>query len=419
MQRRMKTIAAMSACWMLLAGCGQAESKPDQPDQPAVTVRQNDAADLDPRIADASNAFGLRLFAALSEAEDGRNLWLSPLSVSSALAVAFNGAAGSTAEAMAGTLGLSALQREDVGSSYRMLLHLLNDPADANIKLSVANSLWLRKGYKFTDDYIDESVQNFGAEVQSVDFDKKKAALQTMNGWVKEHTNGKIPMIVDDIDSNARLFILNAVAFQGPWMEPFRKTDDAKFRVSPEKSVTVPMIAAGGRFEYADEPDYEALRIPIGRNGDDTFVILQPKPDASLQALRKQVAAEPELLARRYDTRSGLVELPKFRIDYAAELSDALKSLGMGEAFDSSRASFARIMPEPPNLFIGEVKHKTYLSVDENGIEAAAATEIGMEAGAAQPSDPFRMTVNRPFIAAIIDNETNALLFVGTIFDPE
>lgn len=320
---------------------------------------------------------------------------------------------------MAATLGLSAFRRDEVGSGYRVLLDLLNHPADEKIKLSAANSLWLRKGYNFIDSYAKDSSRDYGAEVQTIDFGKQSSALKKMNGWVQEHTNGKIPKIIDELGPDARLIILNAVAFQGAWEAPFSRTDDAKFHVSPEQSVTVPMMVRGGIFEYADEPDYEAIRIPIGNKGQYAFVVLLPKPNASLQALREQVAAEPELLTRRLEERSGRITLPKFRIDYSAELSEALKSLGMGEAFDSSRASFAGILPEPPNLFISGVKHKTYLSVDEDGIEAAAATMVGMDAGAAPPADPFDMTVDRPFIAAIEDGETNTLLFVGTIFNPK
>lgn len=427
MIRRKMGILVTACCLALpaiLTGCGQREAEPAAGES-AVEARQYDASDLDSRIAEASNAFGLRLYAELAEQAKSsqepkdRNLWLSPLSISSALAMAYEGAEGGTADAMAGAMGLSLLKRKEVGPGYRVLLDLLNHPADEGIKLAVADSAWLREGFAYRDSFAGRIRDNYGAEVRTLDFSRKKEALSEMNGWVKEHTNGRIPKIVEDIDRNAALFLLNAVTFQGAWDEPFRKIDDAEFRLSPEDSRTVPMMTRGGHFEYADEAEYEAVRIPIGQEGGYSFLVLLPKPNVELSSLPGKLAANPKLLAEPFESRIGQVTLPMFRIDYSADLSDALKSLGMAEAFDSKLASFSGIAPEPPNLYIGQVLHKSYLQVDENGLEAAAATSVGMLAGAAEPpADPFRMVVDRPFIAAIADAETHALLFVGTVADP-
>jgi len=409
-------MAALLATTAAITGCANKEKE----NPPETAERRYQAADLDPRTVAASNAFGLKLFKRLREAEPGANVWISPLSVSSALAVAYSGASGKTAEAMAGTLGLGGMTADESGDGYRKLLDLLNRPVDPGIGMATANSLWLRKGAPFRDDYLEEAEADYGAELRTLDFAKKADALKAMNGWVKERTNGKIKHMIDAIDGAAMMYILNAVSYRAAWTMPFNanNTEEAKFHVSETEAVPAKMMAQGGTYEYAETDDYQAIRLPLGKNASASFVVLLPKPGAKLGDLTDRLADDPALLTADWPRRLGQIELPRFRVEDSSELNDPLKALGMGEAFDPKRASFAGIAPEPPNLYIGRVLHKTFLDVNEDGVEAAAATAIEMEAGAAPAEDPFRMTVDRPFLAAIADAETGAVLFVGAITNP-
>lgn len=413
-------MAALLATTAAITGCANKEKEKEKENPPETAERRYQAADLDPRTVAASNAFGLKLFERLREAEPGANVWVSPLSVSSALAVAYSGASGKTAEAMAGTLGLDGLSAKEAGDGYRKLLDLLNRPVDPGIGMATANSLWLKEGVPFRDAYLQDAEADYGAELRTLDFAKKADALKAMNGWVKERTNGRIQKILEDIDPAAVLYILNAVSYRAAWTKPFNanNTEEAKFHVSETEAIPAMMMAQGGTYEYAETDDYQAIRLPLGKNASAAFVVLLPKPGVTLGSLTDKLADDPALLTADWPRRLGQIELPRFRVEDSSELNDSLKALGMGEAFDPKRASFAGIAPEPPNLYIGRVLHKTFLDVNEDGVEAAAATSVEMLAGAAPAEDPFRMTVDRPFVAAIVDAETGAVLFVGAVANP-
>jgi serine protease inhibitor len=398
---------------LLCTACASSTEKPEK------SVRQFSITNLDPRIVKASNSVGLKIYREITKSQPDQNVFMSPLSVSSALAIVYNGAAGATESAMATALGLNEMTKEEVGQGYRTMLDILNHPVDPDLHLSVANSIWMRKGKSFHDDFVQRSQVDYAAEVSVLDFNSP-SAIRTMNRWVKDRTNGKIPSIVDRIDPQSVLYVLNAVYFEGTWTEPFLpdSTTVSDFHISATNTAEVKMMSRGGHYEYAEEAGYQAIRLPFGKNATSSMVILLPDEDKGLIALQEKIAADPTLLTSTFNIRQGRLDLPRVKFDYKVTLNEMLKKIGMSEAFNPKLADFSTMAPTPPNLFINNVEHKTFLEINEQGTTAAAATKVEMLAGSAQPDNPFHMTVNRPFLLAIVDQETGSILFVGTVVNP-
>jgi serpin B len=278
----------------------------------------------------------------------------------------------------------------------------------------------MREGVPFHESFVQQSLTDYSAEANQLDFDSSNAAKK-INSWVERHTDGHIKEMVKDISPNSVLYLLNAVYFEGAWTEPFRSesTNRAEFYLSDEEAVTVEMMSKGGHYEYAQKDGYEAVRLPLGKGESASLVIFLPDSNrGALHTLQEKLAADPSLVTEPFDIRSGIVDLPKVKIEYSVDLNEDLKGLGMGKAFDPIRADFSRMAPEPPNLFISKVEHKTTLDINEEGASAAAATKVEMMEGAAQPENPFHITINRPFILSIVDRDTGTILFVGTIVNP-
>lgn len=409
----MKNGLLILAATLLITGCGKEEA------EKVAYKRQFSLEDLDKRVVKASNAFGLGLYTDISKNNPDANVFLSPLSVTTALALAYNGASGNTAEAMGSTLGLNGMKLDEVNRGYRVMLELLHRSEDGGTELTIANSLWMREGEPFRDSFVRRSVEDYSAEASEIDFDNPDAA-KVMNGWVKKHTNGKIIDMVESIAAESMLYVLNAVYFQGAWLEPFQPeaTTQSPFFVSENNTVTVDMMSQGGRYEYVQNSEYEAIRLPFGKDASASMTIFVPVGNNDIGKLQEKFAVNPELVTEKFDFRQGRLELPKVKFEYGATLNDSLRALGMGEALDPLKADFSKMAPEPPNIFISKVEHKTYLEINEQGTFAAAATKVEMMAGGAQPEDPFRMTVNRPFLLSIADRGIGCILFIGTVMNP-
>lgn len=398
---------------LVSSACGKAAVNEQQ------NVRQYSMADLDKRVVAASNTFGLQLFREISRVNPNKNVFISPLSISSALSMTYNGSSGETAAEMGKVLGINTMTNGEAGRGYRVALDLLTHPTDEEIGLTVANSIWMRKGERFHEAFIKQSKKDYNAEVSELIFSSPNAA-RTMNRWVKDKTKGKIPEIVDNIKPQSVLYLLNAVYFEGKWKEPFltESTTSGIFYPSASETVDVKMMGRGGQYEYEQIDGYQAIRMPFGKKDSASMVIMLPDEAGGLEALQEKLAKDPARLTRAFDIRSGRLELPRVHIEYQESLNESLRMLGMNNAFDPIAANFSNMAPIPPNLFINSVTHKTFLEITEQGTVAAAATKVEMLAGSAPPEEPFHMTMNRPFVLAIVDHETGSILFIGTIINP-
>lgn len=398
------------------------------------------------KVTPGNNQFAFNLLRETLKVDAGKNVFISPASVSIALAMTMNGARGETLRAMAQALGLPtephALQ--SINAAYARLLKRLVEgepkplkqphccggeaqcPGPASeetaVKLLIANSLWARLGVKFKDEFLASNKQHFGAEVTSLDF-ADPAAPKIINSWCNKNTNGKIPEILDKVGDDAILYLINAIWFYGPWTYKFdpKQTKDEDFTLSDSSTKKHPLMQQEGEYRYFRGQKFQAVSLPYGEDQRFSMYILLPDKDSNLSELESNLTADNwSNWQAQFGSTPGEVRIPRFKLEYSVSLNDILKSLGMSAAFDSSRADFSGLIAPPDRAYISNVKHKTFVEVTEKGTEAAAVTsvEVGLES-CRMPQEPFAITVDRPFACVIQDNNTGTVLFLGSIVDPK
>lgn len=372
-------------------------------------------------LSQAVNDFGLRLLHVLTTG-NGASVIVSPLSVSLALAMTYNGAAAGTKAAIGQTLAVSSFSDEDLNRANHGLLDTL-EKADPAVKMEIANALWAQSGFRINPQFLKQSEEFYDAAVENLDFrnDPGKAA-DTINAWVDRKTHRKIPTIVQRSDRSTGLILTDAVYFKGRWTTPFDKkaTKPGKFHLQGGGSVEVPMMAQSEQYPYFETDAFQAIRLPYGNERFAMYIFL-PRMATGLPGLMRSLDKSHwnewtgQLLERQ-----GKIVMPRLELTYASSLNDALKAIGMAMAFDPAQADFSRINTPPPRLFIGDVEHKTYVKLDEEGTEAAAATSVGMlTMSIAMPQKrPFEMVVDHPFFCAIAELQSGVLLFAGAVTSP-
>ena len=371
--------------------------------------------DLDVQSADMTD-FAVRLFQ--SSEKEGENTLISPLSVICALAMVLNGAEGETKAQMEAMLGMSAEELNLYLYSYVNSL-----PHGEKYKLSLANSIWFADGNRIdvNGDFLQTNADYYGADIYEAPFDE--STLKDINNWVKKETDGMIPEILDEIPADALMYLINALAFEAQWREAydesqikdgiFTKEDgtkqDAEFMYGMESGYFDDGNATGF-IKYYDDEKY-------------AFVAMLPNEGVSVSEYVDSLDGE-ELCAMLSSPQSVdvMTSMPKFEIEYGTELSDALKAMGITDAFSTSECDLSGIgRPAAGDLFIGKVIHKTYISVSEKGTRAGAVTSIeATNGGVSAPiSKPKTVYLDRPFVYMLVDCETNVPLFMGTVTDIE
>lgn len=367
-------------------------------------------------LVESGNKFGFKLFKEIARVETDSNIFISPLSISMALSMTYNGANGSTKQAMASTLELADLSITEMNESYQSLIDLLMN-LDPLVIFQIANSIWYRQEYDVEQDFIDLNRTYFKAEVSALNFNEPNA-VDVINGWVDKNTKSKIKEIVQPpIDPQTVMFLINAIYFKGTWTYEFDKkeTQDDRFNLPDGSKVPCRMMVQEKRFRYFENDDFQAIDLPYG---DEKFsmTIFLPKPQFDMGTLIDRLNQENlNSWIGKLSKRSGTLYLPKFKIEYGLSLKKALSALGMGIAF-TDKADFTKINRDG-GLFISEVKHKTFIEVDEEGTEAAAVTSVGMMITSVGPAD-FVMRIDRPFILMIRENHSQTILFMGKIMEP-
>ncbi|MBI1926767.1 serpin family protein [Candidatus Poribacteria bacterium] len=304
----------------------------------------------------------------------------------------------------------------EVNPAYAQLRNRLQT-ADPKAERVIANSLWARQGMEFKPDFLDRNRQFFGAEIASLNFSDPKATA-TINGWVEANTKGKIQKIVQQIDPMTVMFLINAVYFKGTWKIEFdkSKTRERGFHLPNGKEKPVPMMSQSGNYLYYRGEGFQTVSLPYGE-GQMSMYLFLPDLDSALDAFLSRLNAENfERWVSQLGKMKGEVLLPRFKLEYEASLNDALKALGMEVAFAPDRANFSGMRPIPPNLFIQQVKHKTFVDVNEAGTEAAAVTSV--QIGITSVQEKFSFVVDRPFFFAIRENQTGTVLFMGMVTEP-
>ena len=368
------------------------------------------------RIETCAVGFDFALFRKVNEVGGRENICLSPLSTRVALAMAYNGASDEVAQAMAEVLDFEGMSLDEVNTMMRDLLASLRD-ADEAVQLEIANSVWSDNTVAFNPDSRQRWVDNYNAEVGSVDFEGGEAA-GTINNWVDEKTQGKIPEIAGASDlEQITVMLINALYLKGIWTHQFDPgmTSDSDFHLSDGGKKKVPMMHQMDNYDYYENEEFQAVSLPYGNERLSMYIFL-PREGESLDGFIGDLNRENwERWMAAFDGREGAISLPRFEMDYEKDLNAALYSLGMGSAFLPGDA-FPRMASIHPQ-WIDSVIQKTYIDVNEEGTEASAVTMIGITAGI-DAEQPFLMEVDRPFFFAIRDNQTGTLLFMGSVIEP-
>ncbi|HEY9861337.1 MAG TPA: serpin family protein [Candidatus Obscuribacterales bacterium] len=424
--QRVSTISASTLLLFSLLGSWQfatTEAAMARPYSPA-PVRPNpqtamsQADTLNSKLVTANTRFGLKLFAQALKADAGKNVFISPSSVAIALAMTYNGAKGDTQQAMAKALELQGLSLADVNQSNAALIAGLQK-ADPAVEVAIANSLWTRRGTGFQREFLQRNQQFYKAQITEIDFTQPQAVSQ-INRWVKEKTRGKINQIVDRVQPNLALLLLNAVYFKGKWSQAFdaKATVARPFTLANGTRKQHPMMIQTGKYDYYETDKFQAVSLPYGE-GRFSLYLFVPKSQSNLSSFyRDLTAANWDQWMNEFQNRPGSIQVPKFKLEYDLNLNNALKALGMGIAFDGGRADFSGM--SQGDLAIDQVRHKTFVEVNEVGTEAAAATSVSIVVTSTQvPQPPFKLVADRPFFYAIRDNETGSLVFMGSMMNPQ
>ena len=366
------------------------------------------------QVVQANNAFALDLYARLKEAEG--NLFFSPHSVSTALAMVYAGARGQTAEEMADVLHLE-LPQDRLHPAFAELERRSAADSSSGCRLSTANALWARRGLSLSSAFVELTRANYGAGVQEVDFGTApERARQTINQWVQQRTEGKIRDLLQpgDVDSLTALVLTNAIYFKADWRWKFdaRQTADAPFTVAPGRTVQTPMMHQKGKFRVGHGQGVRLLELPYA--GDDlSMIVLLPTELDGLADLEHALTVDnlDRWLATLHEGEVA-VFLPRFDLTARFDLSQVLPSMGMPAAFGGA-ADFSGITGRK-ELFISKVVHQAFVDVDEEGTEAAAATGVVMK----RTSMPPTFRADHPFVFLIRHNLTRSIMFAGRVANP-
>jgi len=406
---------------LIFSGCGNgpeiARSAKQRVASPDVAV--SDLADL----VNGNSTFAFDLYQVLREGND--NLFYSPHSISLALAMTYAGARGETEQQMADTLHFT-LPQDCLHPAFNGLdLELARRGEGAEgkdeegFRLHIVNALWGQEDYEFLSEFLDILAENYGAGLRTLDFvNEPEESRVTINDWVSDQTEGRIEDLIPQgvIDELTRLILTNAIYFNAAWAEPFEEdqTADGTFYLLDGGQVTVPMMRQTESFGYAEGEGYQAVELPYD-GWELSMVILLPQA-GEFEAFEGSLDAElVDGIVKDLAHRRIALTMPKFEFESDFSLKDSLAAMGMPDAFTGA-ADFSG-MTGDRDLFIAEVIHKAFVSVDEAGTEAAAATAVVMEK-LAMPEEPVEVTVDRPFIFLIRDIKTGAILFVGRVVDP-
>jgi serpin B len=371
-------------------------------------------------VAEDNNRFALDLYARLRTGQSD-NLFYSPASLSTALAMTYAGARGQTAEQMAQVLHFR-LPREKLDAAFGHLHRSWEVKGnERGIRLSVANRLWGQQDFGYLPGFLAVTREHYGAELAQEDFVRQtEQARQRINAWVEEQTQGKIRDLIPPgiLDSSTRLVLTNAIYFKGEWTERFRKetTHAAPFHISARQQTEVPLMHRNDDFRYWAGDGLKALELPYGK-GDLAMLVLLPDEIEGLSALEEKPTSDN--LSRWQSglrKQEVLVYLPRFKLTSQFQLAEVLKAMGITRAFTPGEADLSGMSSEE-QLFLSAVIHKAFVDVNEEGTEAAAATGIAVKATAAI-AEPPQFRADHPFVFLIWDNRTGSILFLGRLVNP-
>jgi len=367
------------------------------------------------QLVDADNAFGIDIFKLLAETED-ENFTISPLSISLALAMTYNGAEGETKAAMEEALRVKGFTTDEINKSYQSLVDALL-AADEKVTLEIAQSIWYRKGFNVLPDFKTVNQTYYDAEVNELDFSRADAK-DVINGWIEDKTHDKIKDMIDGVEPDHVMFLVNAIYFNGEWRSKFetKNTQQRDFTKEDASISKVDMMQKTDSINFFSNETFSAIEMPYGR-GNFNMVVLLPNEDKKCSDIIESLSAEKwaTWIASFQMREEVSIWMPKFKDEYEVKLNDVLKAMGMEVAFTQS-ADFSGINGDG-GIYIDYVQHNTFIDVNEKGTEAAAATVVAIKEFSMPMKPEFHVT--RPFLFAITEKETGAILFIGKMAAPK
>ena len=410
--KRLIALMLVLAFSLGLTACSQGSSEDLMKDVPAKEV--DVLPDMDAGAAAAAD-FGVRLFQ--TSMEEGKNTLISPLSVLYALAMTANGADGETLAQMEQVLGMDV---ENLNSYMLAYLDLLPEAKD--YKMSLANSIWFKDDPNFLveQSFLQTNADYYGAGAYKAAFDE--GTRNDINNWVKEHTDGMIPEILDEIPDEAIMYLVNALAFDAKWTDEYEEHQirEGRFTMEDGTRQDVDMMHSE-EYTYLED-DMATGFIKYYKDRKYAFVAMLPNEGVPVSQYVDSLTGEHlrELLNNPQDV-TVFASIPKFETEYGIEMSEVLQKMGMTDAFDWRVADFSRLGTydvDGMNIFINRVLHKTFISVSEQGTRAGAATVVEMAPGSAAPEIEYKEVIlDRPFVYMLIDCETNLPFFIGTMMN--
>lgn len=376
----------------------------------------------DSALPAANRRFSFALFQDLIQATPRENIFVSPLSVSIALSMLYNGASGETQQEMAQALAYQNLSVTDLNQGQLTLRKRLQNSGEG-VEVLLANALWGKEGLSFQADFLAQKQRFYDARLEALPFGSPSAVTR-INQWASDNTKGLIPKVVEEIDPQTILLLMNAIYFKGAWSTPFQaeQTKLQPFYKADETQLEQAMMTRYGKWRYAEVEGTQMVSLPYGKAERTEMLVFLP---AKAQDLEQWVATQ--FNAEHWDqwqnalrSRDGRVTLPKFKIKNTLALNDTLKRLGMVKAFSEAEANLDRLVQSTAlKPFVSAVKQDAFVEVNEKGTEAAAVTTVTVGATSViLPQEPFEMLMNRPFVYAIYDKETESILFMGTFHSP-
>ena len=376
-------------------------------------------------LTEGNTEFALDLYRQLKD-DDG-NIFFSPFSVSMALAMVYAGARGATETEMADTMHFN-LPQSELHPAFNKLDSELNSRGegakgkdDEGFRLNIVNAIWGQDGFDFLQEFLDTLAENYGAGMRLLDFiANPEQCRQIINKWVSDQTEDRIKDLIPEgiIDKNTRLVLTNAIYFNAAWLNQFEEgaTREGDFHLLNGNTVSVDMMHQTEHMGYTSGDGYEAVELPY--DGDELSMIIMVPDEGQFQQFEDTInAGFLNTVIHGIADRNVSLSLPKYEFESEFNLNDAMKSMGMSEAFSQS-ADFSG-MTGKRDLYISDIVHKAFVSVDESGTEAAAATAVIMKLTAAPGGETIAVTIDRPFIFLIRDIPTDTILFMGRLVNPQ
>ena len=411
LKKNLATIMLISLL-LFVTGCGKESDSVSLKSSNDVEFGKEDYK----KITSQNNELGFKLLAGANEDGNG-NVFISPISLYMALSMLYNGAEGKTKEEIAKVLHVEGIDVNELNRANASLrLKLQNDTSP--IRLNVANSIWLNDNFHFQSTFLKNTSHYFNAKIEEIDMHNQNTP-KWINDWGKNSTKGKINKVVDEpLNADVVAMLINAIYFKGDWTYPFYKEQTQKqfFYLKDGTTKDIPLMVLNEKLAYFEHEKFQAISLPYN---DETMSmkVLLPNENSSLKELESMLTMDHwKQWNSAFQKRNGTILLPAFQLEYEVLLNKFLVDLGMATAF-SYNANFSKMIKEKNSLAISEVRQKTFLDVNEEGTEATAITSAAI-AETSAPVDSFYMKVDRPFIIVITEDETDTILFMGSIANP-